>query len=257
MIEVFEKAVKIITACTCEKDGCYRCVFAYRTSRHMKSISKKRALSLLTAILSRKDKLIEIDNLQDVTSNKYFESELEKLFIEILRESQSPSGNNIKLEKRGIRGKECYLLFVDNYRYEIEPQVSLGRLQNVMVENEADFIIRRVGPYPDDRKPVMIAVYTDGFAYHADPGKGMRIDDDFHKRMAVSRSGDYITWSLSWEDVIESTKNNSTNDHFKVTRFVKDTFTGLCGKYDVRELVQAVEFNAFKALIHFLAHPYS
>ena len=88
--------------------------------------------------------------------------------------------------------------------YLIEPQVELGPAQGVAVPSRVDFVF-----YPErpEQGELPIAVFTDGYEYHADPDSGLRIGTDTAQRMALMRSGRYRVWSLTWDDVQEQFKN--------------------------------------------------
>ena len=72
------------------------------------------------------------------------------------------------------------------------------------VPSRADFVF-----YPErpERGELPIAVFTDGYEYHADPNSGLRVGIDTAQRMALMRSGRYRVWSLTWDDVQEQFKN--------------------------------------------------
>ncbi|MHB2020884.1 MAG: hypothetical protein ACYCW6_28440, partial [Candidatus Xenobia bacterium] len=47
-----------------------------------------------------------------------------------------------------------------------------------------------------------VAVFCDGFEYHACPGRPQgRISDDIRKRLSLVDSPDYVVWSITWDDV--------------------------------------------------------
>jgi DEAD/DEAH box helicase domain-containing protein len=196
LTEIFEKALAAIEKCGCkedaQKDGCYRCLFAYRQSRNIGQISRKAAIHLLEQILSGKDNLTEIPKLGAVPVNKLFESELERLFIETLEQmgNQFP---NLKVNKVLVRNKEGWLLTIGESIWEIEPQVTLDAANGVDVKTRADFVLWPTKP-KGGQKPV--AIYTDGFMFHKD-----KAADDTLKREAIRRSGNFRVWSLTWKDV--------------------------------------------------------
>ena len=86
LIEIFEKALAVLENCNCkedpQKDGCYRCLYAYRQSEKIGEISRKTAISLLRQILSEKDNIEQINKLGKIPVNSLFESELERLFVQ-------------------------------------------------------------------------------------------------------------------------------------------------------------------------------
>jgi len=196
LTEIFEKALVVLEKCRCkedpQKDGCYRCLFAYRQSRNIGQISRKAAIHLLKQILSGKGNLTDIPKLGAIPVNGLIESELERLFIESLEQMKNLFPN-LDLKKVLVRNKEGWLLTIGEAVWEIEPQVTLGPADGVAVETRADFVLWPTKP-KGGQKPV--AIYADGFMYHKD-----KAADDTLKREAIRRSGKFRVWSLSWKDV--------------------------------------------------------
>jgi DEAD/DEAH box helicase domain-containing protein len=196
LIEVFELAYNALVSCSCNqdlnKDGCYRCLFAYRNSYNMEQTSRDTAIDLLSRILENRAQFIKIDTLKNVSVNALFDSELEARFIEALRRTRQ-EGLAISITKEIVGGKPGYLMLIGEKTYYIEPQVKLGPKDNVSVPSKADFVLWPARSR-DSVKP--IAIFTDGYLYHRD-----RLGEDLLQRMAVARSGRYHVWSLSWKDV--------------------------------------------------------
>ena len=193
---IFEKALTKLENCTCgndtQKDGCYHCLFAYRQSNQMGSISRKTAMSMLKSILSAKNNVEKISKLGIISINALFDSELERRFIEAFSQRSSDM-RKIEVNKDVVNDKPGYILKIGNVTWEIEPQVYLSGVDGISVDSKPDFIIRPVSK-EIDRRPV--AVFTDGFTFH----KSI-VADDTLKRAAILRSGDYVVWSLSYKDV--------------------------------------------------------
>ncbi len=195
LIDIFERALQKLEQCSCkedpQKDGCYHCLYAYRQSQSIGSISRNAAIRMLRSILSGKDNLTKIKTIGSIPVNSLFDSELEEQFVEAL----SRMGNEhrkVEISKALIDGKGGYIFKINDKTWEIEPQVLLDATQGVKVKCKPDFIFRSVGK--SDKLPV--AIFTDGFAYHKD-----KVADDTLKREAIRRSGRYHVWSLSWYDV--------------------------------------------------------
>ncbi|HHV96805.1 MAG TPA: DEAD/DEAH box helicase [Clostridiaceae bacterium] len=196
LVEILEKALIALENCSCkedpQKDGCYRCLYAYRQSNNIGQISRKTAISLLRQILSGKENIEQIDKLSRITINSLFESELERLFVSAL-ELMRNGNRTVHVEKALVNMKEGYLLKVGECIWEIEPQVLLDEQFGVYVKSRADFVLwpRRK---TEGQKPV--AIFTDGFFYHKD-----KCADDTLKREAIRRSTYFRVWTLSWKDV--------------------------------------------------------
>ena len=195
LVEIFEKALSVMEKCSCKndstKDGCYHCLYAYSQSNSIGSISRNTAIRLVKSILSGKKNIKKIQKLDIISANSLFDSELERKFIECLP-LLSNDKRVVSVDQTVINGKEGYLLKINGNTWEIEPQVDLDASDGVSVECRPDFVIRSL--FDENRKPV--AVFTDGFTFHKD-----KVADDTRKRNAVFKSGRYVVWSLSYNDV--------------------------------------------------------
>ena len=200
---VFEQSLQSLQACACS-DGCYRCIFMYRQRFDRQRTSKRRAIEQLQTILKRWDELQPSErSLSEVVINTRAESELELRFIEKLREGKGkPPGVTVTLRDDFIKGNKGYLLTLSSpglggspqlVSWKVELQVPLGEIEGVRSFSRADFLLTPTA----GGKP--IAVYTDGWEFHRS-----RLATDAEQRMALQRSGRYLFWSLSWEDVVEA-----------------------------------------------------
>ena len=144
LIEIFVKALAVLENCNCkddsQKDGCYRCLYAYRQSHNIGEISRKTAIRLLRQILSGKDNIEQIERLDKVIVNPLFESELERLFVQAL-ELMRNENRTVYIEKALVNMKEGYYLKVGECAWEIEPQVLLDERYGVYVKSRADFVL--------------------------------------------------------------------------------------------------------------------
>ena len=196
LLSVFEKAREALKSCVCNqdplKDGCYRCVFAYRRSREMAETSRDTAIEMLDRILSHNDKLEEVPSLGGLIINATFESELEARFVEALRRVEVDGAPAVSVRADLVRGKPGYVLKVGNHSYYMETQAKLGTSDGVVEPSRPDFLIRPARPAAG-QPPV--AVFTDGFEFHRDT-----TDADSLKRMALVRAG-FLVWSLTWHDL--------------------------------------------------------
>ena len=178
--------------CSCkddpQKDGCYHCLYAYRQSQQIGSISRTTAIRILKSILSGKDNVQKIDKINDIPVNPLFDSELEQRFMEAIRTKVGASNVSDTIRN----GKHSYFIKLDDTAWEIEPQVLLDSSEGVSVTCKPDFVCWPVSA--PNHKPV--AIFTDGFLYHKDI-----VTDDTIKREAIRRSGKFRVWSLSFKDV--------------------------------------------------------
>ncbi len=195
---VFEQSLQHLKACSCS-DGCYRCIFMYRQRFDRERTSKRRAIEQLHSILNRWEELQPSErSLSEVVINTRAESELELRFIEKLREGKgAPSEVAVTLRDDYIKGNKGYLLTFNSgssvVSWKVEQQVPIGEAEGVRAFSRADFLLTPTA----GGKP--IAIYTDGWEYH----RG-RLATDAEQRMALQRSGRYLFWALSWDDVVEA-----------------------------------------------------
>lgn len=197
--EVFERSLHALQACSCS-DGCYRCLYMYRQRFDRQRTSKRRAIEQLQLILRRWPELQPSErSLSEVVLNTRAESELELRFIEKLREGKgAPPGVTVTLIDVYIKGNKGYQLTFKSPQHvvtwDVELQVSIGQGAGVRAFSRADFLLTPTA----GGKP--IAIYTDGWEFH----RG-RLATDAEQRMALQRSGNYLFWALSWDDVVEAT----------------------------------------------------
>jgi DEAD/DEAH box helicase domain-containing protein len=255
LMEVFALALESLQGCACnddpDKDGCYRCLFAYRNSYDMAETSRDTATELLKEILKQRENLVRIEGLKSVSVNALFDSELEARFIETLRRTKV-GDQPVKLVKKMLpaSGKPGYLLTIGEQRWEIEPQVNLGPVQGVVIPSKPDFMFHPVGR-GTVAKP--IAVFTDGYLYHRN-----RVGQDMAQRMAIAHSGKFHVWSLSWKDVENRFK--AQGGYFQ--QFLTPNEAPLAGElnkllnhYKVEAMHTLHQADSFDWLIRFLANP--
>jgi len=253
--DALQKARDKIRRCVCqydeEKDGCYRCLLAYKVSRDAPSIRRSDALVVLQKILERRGKLQEIASLDEVDLNPMCESELEKRFVEALARYGEKDGRpEVKLEKDVCGDKPGYKLTVDGLRYELTQQVELGANEGTNVRSRADFVIRSLRNQADFQP---IAVFTDGFRYHGDlTTEAYRVPYDALQRGSLVRSGKYRCWSLSYDDVASVFDEDPTDRWDALVPIAPNDATGEIGDPD---FLQYPLLNAFDLLIRRLAKP--
>jgi DEAD/DEAH box helicase domain-containing protein len=247
---VLEKALTVAENCECE-DGCYECLFAYRNSFDQDKTSRTAAVSILKAILSRKQTLKPSDtSLSGVKLNALFDSVLEQRFIEALRRYRYREEPTI-VRREIIHGKAGYFVKMGDQAWNVEPQVNLGSAQGVAVPSKADFVF---WPATNVSQIKPIVVFTDGWEYHCD-----RIGHDFLQRMAIAQSGRFRVWSLSWSDV-ESQFNPQQQGCINLLELgVNEQFQRnslkLFDHYGCPGLHKLSPESSFVWLTHYLANP--
>ena len=198
LMDVLRKALEVLKSCSCindpSKDGCYKCLLAYRGSYKLSETSRRVATELFTKITENENRIQAIDCLNRIRFKGIIGSELEARFLQLLNDGYSRHETPVRLTKEIVNKKTGYLLKIGESSYYIEPQVFLGLQDKVDVPRSVDFVIR---PCASRQGNKSIAVFLDGYQFHGD-----RVGDDLRQRMAIVRSGRYLTWSLTWYDVV-------------------------------------------------------
>lgn len=207
VLGILRLAKDALQSCVCnadpDKDGCYRCVYAYRRSYDMASTSRDTALAILETILDEAEALREVEGLRSVKVNPFLESELEARFVEALRRIDV-DGKAVRVREDIVGGKPGFVLTTADLTYYMEAQPEFGESAGVAVASRPDFVIR---PARESTAQPPIAIFMDGFEFHRE-----RTDDDSAKRMALVRAG-YLVWSLTWHDLeVALGKNDDAAD---------------------------------------------
>ncbi|MCR5833161.1 MAG: DEAD/DEAH box helicase [Selenomonadaceae bacterium] len=248
MINILEKSLERMETCSCkdnpEKDGCYRCLYAYRQNRNMQNVSRVEAIRMVKLILAAKGEIEEIKRINDIAVNPLFESELEAMFIDAIKTKFKADD----FRKTNHNDKECYEVTAGEMKWLIEPQVNLGKSDGVAVNCRPDFIFHPV----DAPKHKAIAIFTDGFTYHKDIAA-----DDTLKRTAIMRSGKYRVWSLSYKDVLsvfEDLETFATNTLDESRMPFGQKFLAIVKQKNVKPL-KISNMSAIDLLIEYIRNP--
>jgi DEAD/DEAH box helicase domain-containing protein len=227
---VISKAYEAIKNCKCQtqgKDGCYRCIYTYSNQFIQDQLSRERAEKLFKKILDKSGSWEQYaTGLGALTSNGQIEeSELEDRFIRSLRnhlqDKQSEGHHFEDFTENGIVNYKFKITSGDaTYYYIIRPQYELGPNNGVAFNTRADFYItlssvEKDGIPVEDQDLIAsakgIAIYLDGYTYHATEDN-CRFFDDFKKRMAIVQSGSHISWTLTWSDIEKFDSPEKEND---------------------------------------------
>lgn len=209
LMDVFRRSRDHMRSCRCnqepDRDGCYRCLYAYRNSYGMETTSRDTAVELFSQILSKSETLKPVATLSRVAVNPLLDGELERFFVLALQQAVGSRGE-LKIRQQVVNGKSGYFLEVGQRYYTLEPQVLLGPDEGVSLASKPDFLVRLASPQRGlSFKP--IALFLDGFRYHND-----RVHDDSAKRLALVQSGNYLVWSLTWDDVEDFLSGRKSDD---------------------------------------------
>ncbi|MBM7572943.1 DEAD/DEAH box helicase [Aquibacillus albus] len=226
-MEVIQKAYDALVVCECQnddnKDGCYRCLYAYQNQFEIDSISRTQGIELLKQILDQRDKLEATSTLSNVTIDSLVESELEERFLNNFKAYISSLNIDNSWVQTIYQGKQSFEFTFDNENWwRLVPQVELNRDDNVLISSRPDFIFYPINQN-SDVDPV--TVFLDGFKYHVNPDERRgEIGQDIRKRMAIRDSQKYLVWTLSWDDVEEFSNHNDSQSLLLTPDEVKKAF---------------------------------
>ncbi|WP_174624507.1 helicase-related protein, partial [Candidatus Methylobacter favarea] len=239
-------AMPILEQCSCVQkegaDGCYRCLYVFRNSRNMNTISRRKARDFIQILKEHSGKIVAVAGLREVKISPLMESELEARFIEALRRvGKTHAKFELRPEFHG--GNAGWFVRFDERRYFLQPQVELDATQGVVVKSRADFVLWPSGAA--GQKPV--AIFTDGFQYHKN-----RLALDTAQRMAILASDEFWVWSLSYDDV-QNILDGKASPHLNLfLGMTNDNIKKLSGQFLCEELLALQDQSSFAWLIHFL-----
>lgn len=241
LLLLIEKAFHKLDACYCnqdpEKDGCYKCIYAYRDRQKMPKISRDLAKSLFQKILEKRNEVVEVETLSSINPNSLLDSELEHKFIDSLK----ATGRPWKVSNAIVNGKNGYLLTVGEgnditHAWRIEPQVDLNGSSGVSVSSRPDFVL---WPVKGEVGTLPIAIFLDGYEYHFD-----KVAEDTRKRNAIQQSGKFLVWTLYWDD-LEKADSAHLKDYFEL--YQSNNLRSMFG--NTPQQLSGKNYNQWNALI--------
>ena len=209
IMAVLRLALNALESCDCrvlgptrgqdDTDGCYRCIRAYHLQYKAEEISRERGIALLRTMIEVGERRVEINALDDIPVSSLYGSVLEKKFVDRLQAAiVSGGGSWAKALVKGTSGFR-FRMGADNRVWDVQLQPKLGPARGVGIPCQPDFLI-----FCDDAAVRPIAVFTDGFEFHAEPDKPLsRLPDDAAKRRAILASGRYWIWNITWHDLLD------------------------------------------------------
>jgi DEAD/DEAH box helicase domain-containing protein len=274
--EMLRLAYEDIKNCSCQhhgKDGCYRCIYSYGNQYHQADLSRERAEKRFAEIVQKSESWESVpQGLGKITAGGQIEeSELEERFVRSLRifaeKDEDWTFANIKEE-----GTVNYILNYKNsiseLTYHIRPQVVLGPSQGIKFITRTDFLFvctsaKFNGKAIEDISAVpRIAVYLDGFQFHASK-ENNRFLNDLEKRQGIISNPEYLTWTLTWEDLEKfdsrflSEKDKSEDFLFKLSKEegFKDTRRKMLQTFGAKDPIKVYDaknnFERFLSLLKF------
>ncbi|WP_084637145.1 DEAD/DEAH box helicase [Neomicrococcus aestuarii] len=194
VFNVLVAALKVVSNCECAEQNrraCHKCLLPFADYTTVDFVSRVEAKRLLEDLLGIEDGDVPdfeswtiLDApVQDLTG----ESSLEISFRKALK-ARLAAVNADVTSKPGPWGERLRIkLPGQNFSWTLEPQEMMGDVR-------PDFVLR----HEDPNIPV-VAIFTDGRAFHASPVAN-RLADDAAKRFSLKLRG-IIPWALTHQDV--------------------------------------------------------
>jgi replicative superfamily II helicase len=196
---ILDRARSAIARCPCRGEGraaCHRCLLGGVEPQEIELVSRGLALELLDQLLEAWS-FDRVPTLTEADIGGVEESELERRFRAALHDWAELADSAATLTRRpaGNGGSAMELRLGSGpttRRYLIEEQRGLDTIP----PTRPDYLITR-----QDGPALQVAVYLDGYQFHASPDHN-RLADDAAKRRAVRDAGTMV-WNLTWQDVQE------------------------------------------------------
>ncbi|MFE0153215.1 DEAD/DEAH box helicase [Nonomuraea sp. NPDC059007] len=258
--EVLSAALQIVTTCSCAADpgraACHRCLLSHVAEGKYAKVSRAEALSMLSDLLADW-RTTSVATTDAISLWEQVESELEARFLGGLEAwAQRPDTPGALARSGVIAGRRIADLRIG------APDGSIVHwqmmLQNTIRGTRPDVVFRRL-----DDAHLEVAVYLDGYAYHASREVN-RLADDATKRARLRAHG-RIVFQLTWNDLEEwERRGYAPDDSAEPLRApylgnaratARQVYRQLSGGRDPDELVHTVWTNPIDALLAFLREP--
>jgi ATP-dependent helicase YprA (DUF1998 family) len=213
--ELLYAAWETVRDCRCrseERLACHHCLLPHAEPWQVDKVARASAERLLGLILRSGQLSAESDappsfanwtvteEAPDVEAS--MESLLEKRFRKAWMERLKAVGAPTKVTPGALADTITFRIPGQSFQWQLIPQVDVAGTR-------PDFLLQ--GP-PDPNFPVL-AIYTDGFAFHASPEHN-RIADDAEKRDRLRHtselSSSVVPWAVTWKDVEAFEKGPAT-----------------------------------------------
>ncbi|MBM7084585.1 DEAD/DEAH box helicase [Micromonospora humidisoli] len=193
---ILELARTRIADCVCRHEGrdvCHRCLLRYARNEEFALMSRDEALGMLDRLLDTWT-VKEGTRTDEISLIHQVESELEMRFLTKLLALGDAPGSGLRIERRtdhdGARIADLRFVSADGHNVTHWQM----KLQNTVKGTRPDVHFKRLdGSSPE------VAVYLDGFKYHA-TAQHNRLADDAEKRARLRAHG-YLVFAATWDDV--------------------------------------------------------
>jgi hypothetical protein len=193
--EVLQHSRNIVANCPCQyeaKRACHRCLLGHISDAKFALVSRAEALAMLDELLGDWA-TASVPATDRISLWDQVESELEARFVKALEDWAAESAPSV-LFRRGavLNGKRIAELHISREDGQlVHWQVTL---QNTIDGTQPDVEFKRV-----DAAPMTVAVYLDGYAYHAAADRN-RLAGDANQRARLRAEGT-VVFQLNWDDV--------------------------------------------------------
>ncbi|MBQ1059825.1 DEAD/DEAH box helicase [Micromonospora sp. C41] len=251
---VLRLARRQIADCECRNEAkpvCHRCLLRYARNEHFALMSRDEALGMLDKLLDSWG-VEEGTRTDEISLIHQVESELELQFLTKLLALGETPGSGLRIDRRrdhdGARIAD--LRFVSDGGQSVTHWQM--KLQNTVRGTRPDVHFTRLdAPSPE------VAVYLDGFKYHASPQYN-RLADDADKRARLRAHG-YLVFAATWDDVKTWGSGDGSGRWTPYGGVSKQTARERYRQFlpgaDPDELEQTIWTNPIEQLMRFLAEP--
>ncbi|SNS08385.1 protein of unknown function [Streptosporangium subroseum] len=257
---VLTAALKIVEECPCKEDehkaACHRCLLSHVPGNKYDKVSRAEALAMLRDLLDTWD-TTTVATTDAISLWDQVESELEARFLGGLEAWARRTDTPGTLGMAGVLNKKK----TADLRIE-GPDGSIVHwqmiLQNTIKGTRPDVLFRRL-----DDVPLEVAVYLDGYSYHASPDKN-RLAGDAVKRARLRAHG-RVVFQLTWENIDDwETRGYAPFVKGEPPRApylgnaqanARQTYQQLSPGRDPEELARTVWANPVDTLLAFLREP--
>lgn len=202
--EILQQAYQCLKDCACaeehQRDGCYRCLYAYRGSYDHSLVSRELAMAELEPLLAHWQELEAVPSL----SVREYEPEVRSL-LDWLPAALNRCAANERIGGRHMQVRlvqhhlpQCeagFILEVEDHTYYMGQQPEVDPRTGAELPFMPDYLIWSA---QEDQTFVPIAVFVNDF--HQE-GITDVFDEDVRTRMAVLWGRKYRLWSLNREDM--------------------------------------------------------
>ncbi|MEV1288749.1 DEAD/DEAH box helicase [Micromonospora sp. NPDC049679] len=251
---ILELARRKIADCVCRheaKQVCHRCLLRYARNEEFALMSRNEALGMLEKLLDGWD-VEEGTRTDEISLIHQVESELELQFLTKLLALGETPNSGLRIDRRtdhdGARIAD--LRFIRDGGQSVTHWQM--KLQNTVKGTRPDVHFKRLdGPSPE------VAVYLDGFKYHAS-SQYNRLADDAEKRARLRAHG-YLVFAATWDDVKTWDSADGQGRWMPYggvsKQAARDRYRQFLPGADPDELEKTVWANPIEQLMRFLADP--